>query len=77
MKKTIYQIYYLINVIFIQSNDLGVILGQDIPFMYPNREWTPFIGVIWVMCLFHVIMLVNMSYILLGGRGIVKVCVNN
>ncbi len=63
MNKKIYQIYYLINVIFIQSNVLTMILGQDIPFVYPNREWNPFIGVIWVMCLFHVIMFVHMSYI--------------
>jgi hypothetical protein len=73
MKKKIYQIYYLINIIFIQSNVLRVILGQDIPFVYPSHEWTPFISVFWFMCLFHVIMLVHMSYILLGGRGICQV----
>jgi hypothetical protein len=41
MKKKILQIYYLINLIFIQSNVLKVILGQDIPFVHPNLWLDP------------------------------------
>jgi len=35
-KKKIYQINYFINVMAIQSNVLRVILGCDIPFVYPT-----------------------------------------
>jgi hypothetical protein len=31
---------YFISVMIIQSSVLKVILGQDIPFVYPNLEWT-------------------------------------
>jgi hypothetical protein len=38
MKKKIYQINYIVNVMVIQSGILRVILGGDIPFVYPNYE---------------------------------------
>jgi hypothetical protein len=38
-----YQINYFVNVMVIQNNVLRVILGRDIPFVYPNYEWTPLI----------------------------------
>jgi hypothetical protein len=40
MKKTIYQINYFVNVMVIQSSVLKMILGWNIPFVYPNLEWT-------------------------------------
>jgi hypothetical protein len=39
MKKN-YQMNYFINVMIIQNVVLKMILGQDIPFVYPNLEWT-------------------------------------
>jgi hypothetical protein len=40
MKKIIYEINYLVNVMVIQRCILKMILGQDIPFVYPNYECT-------------------------------------
>jgi hypothetical protein len=40
MKKKIYQKIYFIYVMVIQHNVLRMILGQDIPIVYPNLEWT-------------------------------------
>jgi hypothetical protein len=41
--KFFYKINYYINVMVIQSNVLRMILGWDIPFVYPNCECTPLI----------------------------------
>jgi len=40
MEKKIYQISYFISVMVIQNNVLGMILEQNIPFVYPNHECT-------------------------------------
>jgi hypothetical protein len=40
MKNKIYQINYFISVVVIQNNVLRMILGCDIPFLYPNHERT-------------------------------------
>jgi hypothetical protein len=40
MKKNLPNIDYFINVIVIQNSVWGVILGQDIPLVYPYHECT-------------------------------------
>jgi hypothetical protein len=40
VKNKIYQINYFISVVVIQNNVLRMILGCDIPFVYPNHERT-------------------------------------
>jgi hypothetical protein len=40
MEKKIYQIFFCVNVMVIQNNVLKMILGWNIPFVYPNLEWT-------------------------------------
>jgi hypothetical protein len=40
MKKKYLPINYFISVMVIQNSILRMILERDIPFVYPNHEWT-------------------------------------